>query len=513
MKKNEGGGQGLEAHDTSTVRTGKTKKSHVSNKTKKSPSSVKKPSPFRPQGGIFQSTETMYKCDATVKTTKSINTTTGLSLSGKSFDPQGNHVKNDNRTVVMPVLSHTVEKAIGGDLAFSQLDYWKDSGLNHRASCHVMVSNGATVDGSSLQCRNSTLNPCVVVLSFRISVNFTNVDRKLNYLIERIAEVYKNEEDGTPLDRFACLRILRNHSRYISALANLTALKGTTPNVDFVVEHRMTAPFFVSPDIVTAAEDPIFFGYNIEEDTPTGETHIHFELKEKDKAFTPVRIDSKQSFDGNPIRTSGRKSMFSDFKMGSIPENISFKSPAPKGAASAAYRNAAADDDDDSTIATDTLQDNQASRKQRPPKRNAAPANFKTTGLDDEDESTDSSWDDELGEDDEDSADAMDVDGSGEDAAAKKKKDDTEIEKLRKELDQMRAIFNGQFAFAKSQSQDSNEQGSKKSGAGSSKKKKNSASDTSVTSHKTTATRGTAAREEKRKTPTKKPDDGNDASA
>lgn len=503
MKKNEGGGEGLKAKssgDTESVFTGL-----------KSRSTKKKRSPFvdsaanggatvcssktktkTARGGGFYSGATMYsKSDATTTTSKSFKTTTGMSISGKSFDAKGNHFKNDPRAVLMPVHSVVVDKAIGGAVAFSQVDCWTDYGLNKRASCMLTLNPGVQVPGEVLQCRTSTLDPHVVVLSFILPDKFTNIDKKLEYLLERIATAFPD----TKGDRFACMRVLKSQGRYISAKANLKSLLGSVCT-HYVTEHRLTIPFEPDASIVTQDEDAIFHGFFVDEDVETGECNLFFELKEKGKPFAPVLYDGASKESVAPP-SSARKSMFSDFKMGSIPENITFASPIGK------HRSSTADDDDDdnSTIATNTMADNQSAAP-RTPRKAAAKANaagFKTTGLDEEDDSDDSSWDDELGEDEDD----MDVDGDNkvDEAAANAAR----IKNLEKELEEMRSIFNG--ATMKSKSEDSNDVSSS-----SKKKKRNVNSSSSVTSSKTDATRGTTNREEKRKTPTKRNEEFKDKS-
>jgi hypothetical protein len=64
---------------------------------------------------------------------------------------------------------------------------------------------------------------------------------------------------------------------------NLKALLGNKSKRSFNVEHQITVPFDVNDTLVTMEEDPIFFGYCMEEDEETSETHIYFELKEKGK--------------------------------------------------------------------------------------------------------------------------------------------------------------------------------------------------------------------------------------
>ena len=127
--------------------------------------------------------------------------------------------------------------------------------------------------------------------------------------------------------------------------------------------------------------------------------------------------------------------MFSQFAMGSIPENIAFKSPAAKCRQQ--------EEDDDSTIVTKEQEER-----------------FKTTGLDDEEDDDESSWDSQLGDEDD-----MDCDETN-----------SEVEKLRREIDELRNIVSGVY---QSSSKDS-ESGQTKSTSATTttpKKKKNNDGD------------------------------------
>ena len=279
MEKNGGGGEGLKAKNSNK----KKKTSEASVKTKKSikskAASTRKPS-------VFPSTSTMYKCDGTQRTAATKNSNTGLSFAGRTYGADGTVRMGSRPMMCVPVFCTLVDRAIGGALAFSQLDPWTDNGLNKRASCDLMVCNGAVIDGDAVQCRPSAMNPSVVIISFYLSEYFTNPDRKLKCLLERIAEVYP-ETNGYDT---ACLKILKSHPRCVSALSNLRSLLGSHSN-RYLVKFRITAPFKVSESLVSREEDPVFFGFVITENEETAETHIHFELKEKDKDFTPVTVD------------------------------------------------------------------------------------------------------------------------------------------------------------------------------------------------------------------------------
>jgi len=181
-------------------------------------------------------------------------------------------------------------------------------------------------------------------------------------------------------------------------------------------------------------------------------------LKEKGKTFTPVTMDGvASSFAAYTNSISNKKSMFAGFNMGSIPENITFRSPNGK------HREQ--QEDDDSTIATQEQEER-----------------FKTTGEDEDDD--DDSWDSKLGEDND-----MEVD------------DNSEVEKLHKQLEELKNIVTGVY---QTKSKDSAESGKTKGSTPTKKKKTNEGSAASVagasrSSHHSAATHGTRAREEKRK--------------
>ena len=458
-----GGGQGLSAKNSSGKK--KSADASVSGKSKRSTSSKQSSKKKSSATGMYQSTATMYKCDGTVRTSKTQATTGGLSFAGKSLSADGQARKVNLPDKAMPVMATLVDKAIGGAVAFSQLDPWTDNGLNKRASCDLWVTNGTVLGNGNLECRPSTQNPRILVISLGLSPTFTNPDSKLEYLLERVGEAYHCNGD-----RNACLRILQNHPRYVSAKVNLKALLGHN-NRSFTVEHRITAPFDIDDTLVTKEEDPIFYGYCMQENEETGETHIYFELKEKGKPFTPVTVDGGvSSFGAAHMNTpTNKKSMFGHFNMDSIPENITFASPA-----AGRHRQHEEDSDDDSTIAT----------------REQHGHGYKTTGDDkqqeeeDDDDDDEDSWDSNL----------MDCDEESK---------DSEVETLRKQVEELKNIVTGMYQ--KSTSKDSNDNSTSRTSVSTTKKaKRNNGSAVSVTdskaSRRSSTTRGTTAREDKRKT-------------
>jgi len=448
VQKKGGGGEGLKAHNSEKKPDAKSVSGKTLKTEKSKAASTKKPS-------VFPSTSTMCKCDATARSAATMRTNTGLSFAGRTHGADGAVRMGARPLMSVPVFCTLVDRAIGGALAFSQLDPWTDDGLNKRASCDLMVCNGAVIDGDTVQCRPSAMNPSVVIISFYLSDFFTNPDRKLSFLLERIATVYP-ETQG---DEQACLKILKNHPRHVSALMNLKSLLGSHNN-RHLVEFRITAPFKVSENLVTREEDPVFYGFVVTQDEETAETHIHFELKEKDRDFKPVTVDglTMPSWEGSHSRAP--KGMFSQFTMGAIPENITFQLPSGK-------HRRGEEHEDDSTIKTKEQEER-----------------FKTTGLDDDDDEDDESWDSKLGDDE------MDVDDSN-----------SEVEKLRKEIDELRNIASGVYQTNSKDSASGNT--ATTSNCSTPKKKKNNEGAASVagsrTSRHSTATRGTQAREDKRK--------------
>ncbi|KAL3937183.1 MAG: hypothetical protein SGARI_002247 [Bacillariaceae sp.] len=288
-----------------------------------------------------------------------------MSFAGKSLGVDG---RACHGMPGMPLLTTLVDRPIGGSCAFSQLDTWQDNGLNQRGSLDLWVSCGALVE-EELNARVSSTNRKVLVVTFQLTQAFTNVDEKLDYLLDRINEAYHCNGD-----RNACLRILQNHSRYISAKANLSKLLGKH-NERFLVEIRITSPFDIADALVTQDEDPICFGYCVTEDEETGESHIHMELKQFGKEFEPVTIDGVAK---TGVSNGGgfKKTMFGGSKgsgtgaaggMDSIPEKISFCSPKGKHRG---YNKVDEADDDSSIESQPTLARREAFRAT---KRRGAP--------------------------------------------------------------------------------------------------------------------------------------------
>ena len=396
----------------------------------------------------------VYKTDATVCTTKT--TATGMSFSGKSISSNG---IARAAAASSPALSTFVEHPIGGGLAMSQTDFWRDNGLNQRASVDLWAAAGSLITGD-LDVRVSKKCPAVLVITLEMSAAFTNVDEKLEYLLDRINEAYNCNGD-----RNACLRILQNHARYISAKMNLKDLLGEE-RTSYLVEHRITAPFVIDDCLVTQEEDAIFFGYCVVEDDDTGETHIHFELKQKGKFFEPVTIDGlasgghtpagkKSMFNGGATRTSGSAGM------DSIPENITFASPHH------------GNDDDGSTIKTEPTRARGSVFRKPPPPPHAAAAKANLNAMDvDDDEETyeyDPDWD-----------------KASSDSGRSK-----EVEDLRKQLEELKGIVSG---IAQSRSRDSADS-TPSTAASTAKKNKNnngSASSVAGASRRSDYTRGSA---------------------
>jgi len=268
------------------------------------------------------------------------------------------------------------------------------------------------------------------------------------------------------------MQILKGSPWHIAALVNLKALKGST-NDRFLVEHRITAPFSVSEALVTKEDNPIFCGFEIIEEDDD-EVHICFELKEKGHEFVPVTVDGEvvDDEDEEVHCSPQRKSMFaSKPNLRPFPEHISHSSESA---------NKHNDDDDASAIATQEQN-----------------GRFKTTGLDenlekDGDEADDEeSWDSDLDKD------GMSID----------KSENSEMRRLRQRIKELSDIVSGLSQCKQSKSQHSDDA---KNTAGTPKKKKNNDGDASVagsrTSRHSTATRGTQAREEKRKAPNSRDD-------
>ena len=183
MDKSGGGGEGLKAknsgghHRSDTSVSGKSRHSTSSKKSMRSFTSQA----FSTRGaGMYPSTSTMYKTAADAKTVRTNKTNaTGMSFGGKSIGADGKgRAPTGPNAMSMPVMTTSVDKAIGGALAFSQVDQWTDNGLNKRASCDLWAATGAMVS-SDLECRVSSMSKRVLVITFELSGTFTNPDEKL----------------------------------------------------------------------------------------------------------------------------------------------------------------------------------------------------------------------------------------------------------------------------------------------------------------------------------------------
>ena len=400
----------------------------------------------------------MYKCDGTVRSTKSVNTTAGMTMAGKSMAASGEVSNQPIPGAARAVMNHTVDAPIGGTLAFSQVDAWIDKSLNNRASVNMWVSNGVALVGGNLDCRPSSRDQNVLVVTFSLSRTFTNPDLKLSYLVDRVTETYALQDDKNQ-----AMKILQNHPRYIAKKLNLQSLLGSRNDKAYIVEYRIRVPFAVADELVTSEEDKVFYGHHIETDDETGENHIHFELKERKKIFKPVVVDGVAHACASVARVPGqRKSMFATaaVKMAPIaevPGSIQFASPNPR-------LHKQDDDDGNSTIASD----------EKKPK-----AVEKLSFLPDEEEDEDD-WQP-----------AMEVEETVEVEVA----DKTDVDELKKEVANLLSIVTGMAQ------QNTGQVISPVSTP--KKKKENDGTATSVagstTSRRSNNTRGSAARSAKRK--------------
>lgn len=141
--------------------------------------------------GVFPSTDTMCKCDATAVSSATLRSTAGLSFAGNTMRCNGSVALRQKKKHGTPVFCTVVKKAIGGALGFSQCDSWVDNGLNRRASIDLMASNGVVIDGNTLQCHPSTMQQDAVAISFCLSGLFMNIVRKLACLLEHVADAFQ----------------------------------------------------------------------------------------------------------------------------------------------------------------------------------------------------------------------------------------------------------------------------------------------------------------------------------
>ena len=488
MEKEKGGGEGLAAKNTATkksksvdgVSVGISKLSiGGSKKTKKT------------------ANFTMYSQKGSVKSNKTSKTTANFSFAGKSCANDGTVKGSAKASQLTPVISTTLEKAIAaGVLSLGQVDHYNDEKLNQRAGVHLVLANGNCLD---ISCRKSETNPKQLVLLLGIPDNFTELGKKFGHLIPRIMEQHNCDET-------VARQILKTHPRTLEAQKNLKKLAGHRNEEAFengetlYAELRLTLEFEVAAELVTAEEDPVHYGWTLkgpglEQESEDNGYHFYFELKEKDKPFKPVTSSVDSSNKKSTPQRSNKKSMFGGYTgMPSVPESdsvpgeVSFQSP---------FKPPGAEKDDDSTICTEE-------QDQRFAKQGSKPGEQMEVDSDDDD----SSFDSDLVADDDDSenerlaAKVKEQEEQMKEQEEKMKEQQEQITKLLETQTQFMEFMNGQAGLKKSKSQESEE-----SGNSSPKKKKGNEGKAEASTEQSTCsrkTRGSAAREEKRKTAEKK---------
>jgi hypothetical protein len=160
-----GGGEGLKAKNSAqrmddTSVSGKSKQSTTTKKTLCSKKTTR--------SSVFWSTAMMYKSDGTKQSSRSSLTTRGLSIADKTLASDGKACKGGISSLKQ-VMATVVDKAIGGALAFSELDPRIDNDLNKRASCDLWLLSGVVLTGGTLECCPSSQNPWVLVITFGLS--------------------------------------------------------------------------------------------------------------------------------------------------------------------------------------------------------------------------------------------------------------------------------------------------------------------------------------------------------
>ena len=418
---------------------------------------------------------TMYDCKGSIKSNKSTKTTANFSFAGKSRANDGTVKGATEASNLNPVISITMGKAVSsGILSLGQVDDWCDDELNRRGSVHLMVANGACFEG--LDCRKSQTDQKQLMLLFGISRSFTDLEKKLEYLIPRIQEQLGCDEN-------MARKFLKTHPRTLEAKKNLQKLAGSKKQAALsdgemlLAEIRLKFDFEVAADLVTAEEDPIIHGWTLigPDESESDEYNFYFEVKEQSKTFKPVAYSADSKKKSTPPPKRNKKWMFGGHRMPNIPEEVSFKSPSKEDA---------------STICT--KEQDQLFAKQSSSTKSKQGSKGDGMEVDDE-----SSFDSNLCA--SDSDEEYEDDSEKQRMAEQLKKQQEQMEKQQKQLDELMNMMSGGAELQKSKStdgEDSNTSSKKKKG---SEGQAEAAGSESVQSQSSRVTRGSKTRDEKRK--------------
>ena len=237
-------------------------------------------------------------------------------FNGKQF---GGANKPDSK---YPVLATELTGFLDGNGVLTACDGWMDKEGNDRSSVRLYVSPLllAAAD-EKIVMRTSTQKgkENVLIIQFKVSKEFTVPDLALSYMLERIKEHYGCSNE-------VAQQLLHFHPRF-AAMTQL--IKSRTKKAfeinedeDFICEVRVSAydrigkPMPIADELVTAEEDPVFYGFHAEQ-SDCGGTNVYLEFKRSDRKFAKVTYDLAEAEEAT-------------FYLGShkLPKNVFTKSPA-----------------------------------------------------------------------------------------------------------------------------------------------------------------------------------------
>jgi hypothetical protein len=309
VEKDGGGGEGLIAKNS--ARIGKASVDEVSQKL----STIT-------LGGKTQKTKftkcTKYTSAATVKSSKSVMTTAGLSLGGKSYRANGSVVRKKANMYPYPVLSAKLDKPIGGSPCMVKKTFTTDSSNNPRCHLTLIPNNEAILVGATSGKRAET-DENTLKLLYVMSSAFTDENEILEYLLPSYMDIMGCNET-------IAKAVLMQSALYLQVKNDLKKLHGNLNEAGiYPIEQRIMLPFKVSEDLVSPEEDPLRNGCTMEYNDKGNLKYIHLEVKQ-DGEFIPVSYDAGDMHTLVPDYEAAvpRKGMFG--AMSPIPASVNVRS-------------------------------------------------------------------------------------------------------------------------------------------------------------------------------------------
>ena len=228
-----------------------------------------------------------------------------------------------------------VQKLFGGTFAIWVVELWFDNVPRKRCSIHLHILSCAC---ATMIAQRVATDQRHYVCTMPMSLALTT-ELGLEYLYGRIKRAHKfinNDVDA--------LMWLKQSSRYVARMKTAQRIKAQNPTADVHSnELRIPTGMKVDFELVTMAEDPVFYGRHVVEDAAHKEVHIHIELKAVPKDGFATAIHNNQTY--------------SNTGMESIPEEISCASSkaSSKRRGSSSKRSKFRDSDSVRTMEVETV--------------------------------------------------------------------------------------------------------------------------------------------------------------